>query len=113
MSQQVSRSHQIPALSQDIFDQTVRASVPTLVDFTAPWCAPCRALAPTVAAIAADYAGRLQVATCNIDENQSIAQAFEIRSVPTLLVFKGGHVVGQLVGAVPRARIEALLAAAL
>ncbi len=91
----------------------VRASVPTLVDFTAAWCPPCRAIGPTVAALAEAYVGRAQVGECDIDENHALAQALEIRSAPTLLVFKDGRVVGQLVGAVPRARIEELLAKAL
>jgi thioredoxin 1 len=96
------------------FAQSVLSSpVPVLVDFTAVWCAPCRALAPHVAAVAEQYQGRLLVGTCDSDGNPELSARLDVRSLPTLLLFKGGEVVGQIVGAVPRARIEALIARAL
>jgi thioredoxin 1 len=79
---------------------------PVLVDFWATWCAPCRAIAPAVEELAAQYKGKLKVAKVNIDDNQEIPQQYGIRSIPTLLVFKGGKVVDQIVGAVPKSKLE-------
>lgn len=84
-----------------------------LVDFWATWCAPCRAIAPTLDELAAQYQGRVKVAKIDVDAEQQIAQQFGIRSIPTLLVFKGGQVVEQLVGAVPKSRLEAAITKAL
>jgi thioredoxin 1 len=92
---------------------TLESPLPVLVDFTAVWCAPCRVIAPHVHAVADKYAGRLQVGTCDVDGNPHLAADLGIRSAPTLLIFKAGQVVGQIVGAVPRARIEALVERAL
>jgi thioredoxin 1 len=80
--------------------------VPVLVDFWAVWCAPCRAIAPHVDAIAGEYAGKLRVGKLDIDSNPEVPSQFEVRSIPTLLLFKEGKVVGQLVGAVPRAKLD-------
>ncbi|RYZ37747.1 MAG: thioredoxin [Myxococcaceae bacterium] len=80
---------------------------PVLVDFWATWCAPCRAIAPSVAALSEQYKGQVSFTKMNIDENQVTAQEYGIRSIPTLLLFKGGKVVKQIVGAVPKATIEA------
>jgi len=86
--------------------EVIKSSLPTLVDFWAVWCAPCRAIAPHVEALADSYAGKLRVGKCDIDANPEIPSKFEVRSIPTLLLFKDGQVVGQLVGAVPRAKLE-------
>jgi thioredoxin 1 len=93
--------------------QVLQSPVPVLVDFTAVWCAPCRAISPHIDAIASSSVGRLRVGKLDVDENSATAARFDVRAMPTLLVFKNGQVVGQLVGAVPRARIEALVAGAL
>jgi|SRR4051812_32744990 thioredoxin 1 len=107
-------SDELLEITDNNFDAlALEAQLPVLIDFTAAWCAPCRALAPHVAAIARDYAGRLTVATCDTDANVALAARLDVRAMPTLLLFKGGQVVGQIVGAVPRAKIEALVSRAL
>jgi thioredoxin 1 len=93
--------------------EALASPLPVLIDFTAAWCPPCRAIAPHVEAIAAAYAGRLRVGTCDVDSDPDLAAKLDVRSMPTLLVFKDGRVVGQLVGAAPRAKLEALVARAL
>ena len=82
---------------------------PVMVDFWAEWCGPCRALAPTVSQIATQYAGKLKVVKMNVDENMNYPGQYNIRGIPTLLVFKGGQVAEQIVGAVPKDHIEKAL----
>jgi thioredoxin 1 len=93
--------------------EVLESDKPVLVDFWATWCAPCRAIAPSVEALASEYKDRVKFAKMNIDDNQNTPQQYGIRSIPTLLVFKGGKVVGQIVGAVPKARIEDAITKAL
>ena len=82
---------------------------PVMVDFWADWCRPCHMLAPTVAEIAVEYAGRLKVVKLNVDENMNAAGRFNIRGIPTLLIFKGGQVADQIVGAVPKEQISKIV----
>lgn len=82
---------------------------PVMVDFWAEWCGPCRALSPTVDAIAAERAGKLKVVKMNVDENMNTPGKFNIRGIPALLIFKGGQVADQIVGAVPKQQIEKVL----
>jgi thioredoxin 1 len=82
---------------------------PVMVDFWAEWCRPCLMLAPTVSEIAQAYTGKVKVVKLNVDENTSSAGKFNIRGIPTLLIFKGGQVAEQVVGAVPREQIEKAL----
>ncbi len=84
-------------------------SQPVMVDFWADWCRPCHMLAPTVAEIAKDYSGKLKVVKLNVDENVNAAGRFNIRGIPTLLIFKGGQVADQIVGAVPKDQIAKIL----
>jgi len=84
---------------------TASNSTPVMVDFWAEWCRPCHMLAPTVAEIAHDYAGKLKVAKLNVDEAINSASRYQIRGIPTLLVFKNGQVVEQIVGAQPKDQI--------
>jgi len=102
-------------LTEDNFAQEVTSSTtPVLVDFGATWCGPCRALAPIVEQLAAEYAGRLKVATVDIDQAPGVAQKFNIMSVPTLIFFKGGQAKDKVIGLKPKpdlkARIDKLIA---
>ena len=97
-------------LTDSNFDQEVLQSpVPVLVDFWASWCAPCRLIAPAVEAIAKDYAGRAKVGKVNVDENMSTSSKYNIRGIPALLVFKGGEMRDQIVGASSKENIQAML----
>ena len=90
----------------------LRAPLPVLVDIWAPWCGPCRMVAPTVASIAAERGGDLLVAKLNSDENPRTAARYEIRSIPTLLLFRGGQPVDRIVGALPNTAIDQRLRSA-
>jgi thioredoxin 1 len=93
-------------------DSINRSRRPVLVDFWAPWCPPCRALAQTVEAIAEQFEDRADVAKLDIDQNPETAAAYGIRSIPTVLIFRGGREVDRIVGLQPRARYEQALEAA-
>jgi len=100
-------SENIKELTDANFDaEVLKSDVPTLVDFWAVWCGPCKQIAPMVDALANDYKGRLKVAKVDVDHNQIVAQQYSVKSIPTLLIFKGGKVVGQFVGTMPRSKLE-------
>jgi thioredoxin 1 len=107
-------SDNVCTFGDDNFDQEViKSSVPVLVDFWATWCAPCKAIAPTIDALAADYAGKVKVGKVNVDESQSIPSSYGVRGIPTIILFKDGKVIDQVVGAVPKSQLEAMIAKAL
>ncbi len=89
------------------FDRQVKEGGLTLVDFWAEWCGPCRVIAPILEDLAREYAGRLTIAKLNVDENRDTPARFGIRSIPTLLIFKGGARVDQVIGAVPKGVLKA------
>lgn len=94
-------------------NDVLKSSEPVLIDFWATWCGPCRAIAPVVEQLAGEYAGKVKVAKVNIDENTKIPTQYDVRSIPTLLLFKEGKVVGQIVGAAPKPKMEELIKKAL
>jgi len=82
--------------------EVVDSTVPTLVDFWAPWCGPCKSLSPVLEEIANEYKGRVKVVKVNTDENQDVAMKHNVRSIPTVLLYKDGRIVEQIVGALPK-----------
>jgi len=103
-------SEKIQILTDGDFDETVlKSPSPVLVDFWAEWCAPCRRLAPTVEALAAEFDGRLTVGKLNVDDNPNTAGRFNIRGIPTLLLFKGGQVVESVVGLTGKDQLKQLI----
>ena len=100
-------SNDVITLQDATFDKEVlKSDVPVLVDFWAVWCGPCKAIAPAVEELAKQYKGKVKIAKMDVDEHQQVPQQFGIRSIPTLLLFKGGRVVDTIVGAVPKAKLE-------
>jgi thioredoxin 1 len=90
-------------------DEVIKSNTPVLVDFWAEWCGPCHALAPTVETIAQNYTGRMKVGKLNVDENEKVAAKYGIRSIPTLMLFKGGEVKEVIIGNRPRNEITSVI----
>jgi thioredoxin 1 len=103
-------SDKVTTFTDGNFDTDVlQASTPVLVDFWAEWCGPCRALGPTIDALAGDYAGRVSVGKLNVDENPGITVKYMVRGIPTVMLFKGGQVVEQIVGLADKAEFKKAL----
>jgi len=96
----------IAHIGDDSFDQEViSAPLPVLVDFWAPWCGPCRSIAPVLEEIAQEYDGKLKVVKINVDENPNVPSRYGVRGIPNLMIFKGGNLAGQIVGAAPKNKL--------
>ena len=103
----------IHATDSDFTQQVLESDVPVLVDFWAPWCGPCRMIAPALDQLASEYAGKAKVVKIDIDQNRASAMKYHVRSIPMLLVFKNGQVQGTQIGAVGKAQLGQLLDKAL
>ena len=96
----------ISHVADDDFEaEVIRAPVPVLVDFWAPWCGPCKSIAPVLEELAQEYDGRLKVVKVNVDENPETPGRYGVRGIPNLMIFKQGELSGQVVGAAPKARL--------
>ena len=105
-------SDKIANLTTDTFKTTIAsATTPVLVDFWAPWCGPCKAIAPILEELANELDGKIKIAKVNIDENDAIAVEYGIRAIPTMLLFKNGQVAEQIVGMMPKAALKAKVSA--
>lgn len=107
-------SEKVQTFTDNTFDTDVlKADIPVLVDFWATWCAPCKMLAPTIDAIADEFDGKIKVGKVNVDDNPGTPGTYGVRGIPTVILFKGGKVVDQIVGNVPKSQLEALIKKAL
>ena len=102
-------AHPVEVTDETFQDEVVGSSVPVLVDFWAEWCAPCKMIAPIVEELADEYDGKVKFAKLDVDSNPNVASTFGVRSIPTLLIFKDGSPVGQIVGAVPKTVLKSRL----
>jgi thioredoxin 1 len=93
--------------------EILKSNIPAMVDFWAPWCGPCHVIAPAIEELANEYAGRVRVAKMNVDENPATPPKYGIRGIPTIIIFKNGQVFDQIVGAVPKGKVEEMIKKAL
>jgi thioredoxin 1 len=103
-------SEHIQTFTDGNFDVDVlKAATPVLVDFWAEWCGPCRAMEPSINALAGDYAGKVSVGKLNVDDNPSVTMRYMVRGIPTVILFKGGEIVDQLVGLVDKGTLKQMV----
>jgi len=93
--------------------EILKSDIPVMVDFWAPWCGPCHIIAPVIEELAKEYAGKVKVAKMNVDENPATPSRYGIRGIPTVILFKDGQIFDQIVGAVPKAKVEDMIKKAL
>ena len=98
-------SNVVEVSDQSFEQEVINSATPVLIDFWAPWCGPCKAIAPVVEELAGSYAGKLKVVKMNVDDNPQTPSRYGVRGIPNLILFKGGEVAEQIVGAVPRAQL--------
>ena len=105
--------HPIEITDANFINEVEKSSIPVLIDFWAVWCGPCKMIAPIVEELAGQYDGKVKIGKLDVDNNPGVATKYGIRSIPTLLLFKDGKLVDQIVGAVPKGHIEEKLKAQL
>jgi thioredoxin 1 len=98
---------------KDFATEVLNSELPVLVDFWATWCGPCRSIGPVVEELAKEFTGRLKVTKLNVDENPATPSQYGVRGIPTLILFKGGKIFDQIVGAVPKTRLKTMIEKAL
>jgi thioredoxin 1 len=103
-------SDKIAHLDTNTFSSAVASATPTLVDFWAPWCGPCKAIAPILDELSTELAGKLNIAKVNVDDNGELAAQYGVRAIPTMLLFKGGQLADTFVGMMDKASLKAKLA---
>jgi thioredoxin 1 len=107
-------SDKVVQLTDSAFEaEVLKSSVPVLVDFWASWCAPCKAISPMIDTLADEYAGKIKVCKVNVDDNPATPGQYGVRGIPTLILFKDGQILDQVVGAVPKNQLEGLIKKAL